>query len=249
MPEGAKKADLMFLQHMIACLKSDGLLATVMPHGVLFRGGDEKRIRAGMLEDDLVEAVIGLAPNLFYGTGIPAAILILRNKGAKPANRQGKVLFINGEGFLYLGRSYRLKIVDSQDEALKLVAGYFCLRKDALPRARETFIRWYAERGRVWLTAKVREHPQRMEVAPADVRVQDLGYRWGPCGKGNRVYFHWKTILLPRPIAEYVVVHELVHLHEPHHTLAFWRRMERVMPDYERRKKMLLLRAADMEAH
>ena len=157
--------------------------------------------------------------------------------------------FINGEGFLYLGRSYRLKIVDTQDEALKLVAGYFCLRKDALPHARETFIRWYSERGRVWLADKVREHAQRMEVAPADVRVQDLGYRWGSCGKGNRVYFHWKTILLPRPIAEYVVVHELVHLHEPHHTPAFWRRMERVMPDYERRKKLLLLRAADVEAH
>lgn len=55
--------------------------------------------------------------------------------------------------------------------------------------------------------------------------------------------------VLPRPIAEYVVVHELAHLHEPHHTPAFWRRMERVMPDYERRKKMLLLRAADVEAH
>ena len=104
-PEGAKKADLMFLQHMVACLKSDGLLATVMPHGVLFRGGDEKRIRAGMLDDDLVEAVVGLAPNLFYGTGIPAAILVLRNKGAKPANRRGKVLFINADREYYEGRA------------------------------------------------------------------------------------------------------------------------------------------------
>lgn len=104
-PEGAKKADLMFLQHMVACLKSDGLLATVMPHGVLFRGGDEKRIRAGMLDDDLVEAVIGLAPNLFYGTGIPAAILVLRNKGAKPANRRGKVLFINADREFFEGRA------------------------------------------------------------------------------------------------------------------------------------------------
>ncbi|MEQ5801628.1 N-6 DNA methylase [Halomonas sp. H10-9-1] len=104
-PEGAKKADLMFLQHMVACLKSDGRLATVMPHGVLFRGGDEKRIRAGMLEDDLVEAVIGLAPNLFYGTGIPASILILRAKGAKPEARQGKVLFINADREYYEGRA------------------------------------------------------------------------------------------------------------------------------------------------
>lgn len=147
--------------------------------------------------------------------------------------------FVNGEGFLYLGRSYRLKIVEQQDEALKLVAGRFQLRGDALPAGRDTFIRWYSERGRAWLRDKVREHAGRMEVSPAEVRVQDLGYRWGSCGKGNRVYFHWKTILLPRPIAEYVVVHELVHLHEHHHTPEFWRRLERALPDYERRKKQL----------
>ena len=104
-PEGAKKADLMFLQHMVASLNANGRLATVMPHGVLFRGGDEKRIRAGLLEDDLVEAVIGLAPNLFYGTGIPASILVLRAKGAKPEERQGKVLFINADREYYEGRA------------------------------------------------------------------------------------------------------------------------------------------------
>ncbi len=104
-PLGAKKADLMFLQHMVAVLKADGMLASVMPHGVLFRGGDERRIRAGMIRDDLIEAVIGLAPNLFYGTGIPAAILVLRAKGAKPAERKGKVLFINADREFYEGRA------------------------------------------------------------------------------------------------------------------------------------------------
>jgi type I restriction enzyme M protein len=104
-PLGAKKADLMFLQHMVAVLKADGMLATVMPHGVLFRGGDERKIRAGMIQDDLIEAVIGLAPNLFYGTGIPAAILVLRAKGAKPAERRGQVLFINADREYYEGRA------------------------------------------------------------------------------------------------------------------------------------------------
>jgi type I restriction enzyme M protein len=104
-PLSAKKADLMFLQHMVAVLKADGMLATVMPHGVLFRGGDEKRIRAGMIQDDLIEAVIGLAPNLFYGTGIPAAILVLRAKGAKPAEHRGQVLFINADREYYEGRA------------------------------------------------------------------------------------------------------------------------------------------------
>jgi len=82
-PEGGKKADLMFLQHMLSVTRSGGMVATVMPHGVLFRGGEERTIRQRLLEDDALEAVIGLPANLFYGTGIPAAILILRPKGGK----------------------------------------------------------------------------------------------------------------------------------------------------------------------
>jgi len=96
-PEGGKKADLMFLQHMVAVLRPKGIVATVMPHGVLFRSGTEGDIRQQIIEDDVLEAVIGLAPNLFYGTGIPAAILILRAKNSKPSERQGKVLFINAD--------------------------------------------------------------------------------------------------------------------------------------------------------
>ena len=104
-PESGKKADLMFVQHMIAVLRPGGTVCTVMPHGVLFRGGDEQKIRAGFIKDDLLEAVIGLASNLFYGTGIPACILVLRAKGAKPAARRGKVLFINADAEFRAGRA------------------------------------------------------------------------------------------------------------------------------------------------
>ncbi|WP_258364112.1 M48 metallopeptidase family protein [Halomonas sp. LBP4] len=79
------------------------------------------------------------------------------------------------------------------------------------------------------------------------VKVQDLGYRWGSCGKGNRVYFHWKTILQPRHIAEHVVVNELVYLHESHHITPFWRRLERAMPDYEQRKVRLARHGIEVE--
>lgn len=77
---------------------------------------------------------------------------------------------------------------------------------------------------------------RRIEVTPAGIRLQDLGYRWGVCGKGALRYFHLKAILLPARIAEYVGVHEMAHLHEQHHTPEFWRRAERAMPDFERRK-------------
>lgn len=137
-PLGAKKADLMFLQHMVAVLRDGGLLATVMPHGVLFRGGDERSIRAGLIEADLLEAVIGVAPNLFYGTGIPACILVLRQQvqqganriSGKPQERRGKVLFINADREFFEGRAqnYLLpehieKIVSTYD-AFQEVPGF-----------------------------------------------------------------------------------------------------------------------------
>jgi type I restriction enzyme M protein len=87
--------DLAFVQHMVASVKAGGRMAVVCPHGVLFRGGAEGKIRKGLLEDDLVEAVIGLGPNLFYGTGIPAAVLFIHRD--KPAERKGKVLIVNGD--------------------------------------------------------------------------------------------------------------------------------------------------------
>ncbi|MFE9608542.1 N-6 DNA methylase [Streptomyces sp. NPDC006012] len=93
------KADLMFLQHMLDMVRQrSGVVFTVMPHGVLFRGGEEQKIRAKLLmEHDLIEAVIGLAPNLFYGTGIPACVLVLRPASRRRPDRRGKVLFINAD--------------------------------------------------------------------------------------------------------------------------------------------------------
>jgi type I restriction enzyme M protein len=96
-PEGGKKADLMFLQHMMAVLRPGGMVATVMPHGVLFRGGIEGEIRRKLIESDIVDTIIGVGPNLFYGTAIPAAILLLRAPDSKPPLREGKVLFINAD--------------------------------------------------------------------------------------------------------------------------------------------------------
>src|SRR5205823_8583611 len=104
-PESCKKADLLFVQHMLSVLRPGGMVVTVMPHGVLFRGGAEKDIPTGILDEDMLEAVIGLGPNLFYGTGIPACILVLRAPGAKPKARRGKVLFINADHEYMEGRA------------------------------------------------------------------------------------------------------------------------------------------------
>lgn len=94
-PETGKKADLMFLQHMVASLKENGVMATIMPHGVLFRGGQEKVIREGIVKDNIIEAIIGLPAKLFYNTGIPACVVVI-NKN-KPPYLKDKILFINSD--------------------------------------------------------------------------------------------------------------------------------------------------------
>ncbi|EJB8416626.1 SAM-dependent DNA methyltransferase [Vibrio vulnificus] len=101
------KADLAFVQHMVASTKDDGRIGVVVPHGVLFREGDEGKIRKGMLigndefKGDLIEGIVGLPPALFFNTGIAAAVLII-NKD-KPAALKNKVIFVDasaeyGEG-------------------------------------------------------------------------------------------------------------------------------------------------------
>jgi len=111
--------DLAFVQHMIASLNQEGVMGVVVPHGVLFRGGQEGEIRKGILEDDLVEAVIGLPSGLFYGTGIPAALLVI-NKN-KAFERRGKVLFINAELDYQEGKNQNIL----RDQDIEKVVGCF----------------------------------------------------------------------------------------------------------------------------
>ena len=90
---------------MLGVTNAAGMVGVVLPHGVLFRGGAEGRIRQGIVLTDQFEAVIGLAPNLFYGASIPVSICVLNR--AKPADRRGKVLFVdaNQEGCFRPGKA------------------------------------------------------------------------------------------------------------------------------------------------
>jgi type I restriction enzyme M protein len=86
-------ADFAFLLHGLHFLKDDGVMAIILPHGVLFRGGAESRIRTKLLDDGMIDTVIGLPANLFYSTGIPVCVLVL-----KKCKRHDDVLFINAAG-------------------------------------------------------------------------------------------------------------------------------------------------------
>ena len=162
-----------------------------------------------------------------------------REEVSRPATAKE---FVSGEGFYYLGRSYRLLLVDlSLDDlpALRLAQGRWLLRRDERHRGQKHFINWYTKHGQPWLQDRVNLFVDRIGVEPRVVEVRDLGFRWGSCGKGSTLYFHWRIMLLPPGIIEYIIVHELVHLLEPHHTQEFWQRIDRAMPDFAARKQWL----------
>lgn len=147
--------------------------------------------------------------------------------------------FVGGEAFWYLGRSHRLRIVRTQAVPLRLAAGRFELRRDARSEGRAHFEAWYGRHALRWIGARVELFVSRFDVRPEGIEIRDLGHRWGSCGARRVLNFHWATVLLPPSAIEYVIVHELAHLQEQHHTPAFWRIVERVMPEYEVRKKWL----------
>ena len=152
--------------------------------------------------------------------------------------------FADGERFPYLGRTYRLALVDAAEGSGTPVAlrrGRFELARGLDGEARAAFVRWYTERARARVGARVTHYAPLVGAAPAGVVVRDLGARrWGVCdGRTRVVGFHWELVLQPPELVDYVVVHELAHLHEPNHGPRFWQRVAAVMPDWKRRRGAL----------
>src|SRR5207249_5141739 len=96
----------------------------------------------------------------------------------------------------------------------------FILSRDARP-AEEHFRRWYLETGTEWLRDRVERLSHHTTSKPRRVEIRDLGFRWGSCGKNGVLFFNWKALQLPVRLLDYLIMHELVHLHEGHHGPAF----------------------------
>ena len=165
------KGDLAFVQHMVAVLNATGRLGVVMPHGVLFRGSAEGKIRQGLLQEDLFEAVIGLAANLFYGTGIPASILVLNRD--KPARRKGKVLFIDASGEFEEGSNQnRLR-----DQDIEHIASAFQAYADVEKYARVVPLAEIAQNDwnlNISRYVDTSEEEERIDVAEAVRKLREL---------------------------------------------------------------------------
>ena len=115
------RGDFAFLLHMLGVTNAQGMVGVVMPHGILFRGGAEGKIRRGIVESDLFEAVIGLAPNLFFGASIPVAICVLNRD--KPNERRGKVLFVDAAQHEYFRPGKAQNYID-HEHIEKIVHAY-----------------------------------------------------------------------------------------------------------------------------
>lgn len=152
---------------------------------------------------------------------------------------------VDGEGFLYLGRSHRLRIGDT-DGPVRLERGRLVLPKRLVEAGEACLITWYRRRGEAWLRPRVRLWAERLRVEPEAIEVADLGHKWGSATAGRRVRIHWATLQLSPPLVEYVLAHELAHLREAHHGPAFWQLLARVMPDYDERKRDLAKRGAGL---
>ena len=223
-----KKADLLFAQHMVAVLKSDGLAATVMPHGVLFRGGAEQAIRQGFIDADILDAVIGLPPQLFYNTGIPACILVLRAPGAKPAERQGKVLFINADRDFREGRAQNhlrpedIEKISSTWRRFEAIPGYSAVitREQLAAESYNCNIRRYADNTPPPEPQDVRAHLHggipAAEVAAQQAHAASLGFDLGAVLTAASAGYHqWQPTLRERTdLARLVREHPGVQAHE-----------------------------------
>jgi len=154
--------------------------------------------------------------------------------------------YVNGEAFLYLGRNYRLQLVNEQDAPLKLKNGQFCLLQSEIAQAKKHFRDFYKSKLGARLHERVSQYAARMGLEPTAIKILELKNRWGSCSANGVINIHWKCAMLPLSVLDYVVVHELAHLEDSSHSPAFWRVVEKVLAGYEEQKNWLKFNGAGM---
>ncbi len=149
--------------------------------------------------------------------------------------------FVAGEHLPYLGRAYQIALVDDPPAPVALRRGRFEIAHGLDGAARTEVVGWYTSRARPHIDRSVARFTPLIGAAPRTVVVRDLGKRrWGVCDhRAAKVSFHWQLVTQPPDLVDYVVVHELAHLLEPHHGPAFWARVAAVLPDWKTRRQRL----------
>ena len=144
--------------------------------------------------------------------------------------------FVSGESFSYLGRNYRLKVLQGNYQPIKLSHGRFTITLRAgienPELIQDSLLSWYKQHAELKLTEKAKRYAKIMSVSYNSVALKTYRSRWGSCSVEGDITFNWKIIMAPNRIVDYVVAHELCHLIHHDHSTKFWRELERIIPDY-----------------
>jgi predicted metal-dependent hydrolase len=154
---------------------------------------------------------------------------------------QGKVHreFVNGQSFLYLGRNYRLSIVENQDVPLRIIGGNFQLDKKSLSKADKTFKAFYKEKAELKIKERLKLIEEKFQQKPTSIKVLELKNRWASWSPNHGLNFHWKCVMAPIPVLDYIITHEMVHLTFPNHSPEFWNELDKKMPNYREHENWL----------
>ena len=151
--------------------------------------------------------------------------------------------YVSGEDFKYLGRSYRLKVVQSKEERVKLQRGYlelFVKDKNDLERKRNLVYEWYNEKATLYFFNILQEFNKIVKQDIKSVKIRQMKTRWGSCNPyKSYINLNIELIKKPKSCIEYVVFHELVHLLHPDHSKKFYDYLTLYMPDWQKRKEIL----------
>lgn len=160
--------------------------------------------------------------------------------------------FLSGEKLLYDGRRYRLNIVDAavSEPELEFDGHQFDLLvpekgEVSIQRKRQTVVDWYVERAKRDLPDRARHFVEKVGASEVEIRVSELRRRWGEYERG-KVTLHWRLILAPRRIQDYVIAHELAHHKHNDHSDAFWNTVGTLVPDYRDRREWLRVNGATL---
>lgn len=147
---------------------------------------------------------------------------------------QGKVNreFVNGQSFLYLGKNYRLSIEENQDVPLKVSGGFFRLDKKYLSKVGNVFKDFYRDKAEQKIKERLKLIEEKFQHKPTAIKVLELQNRWASWTPKNGLNFHWKCIMAPVAVLDYIITHEVVHLKHPNHSADFWNELDKKMPNY-----------------
>lgn len=160
--------------------------------------------------------------------------------------RKQKKEFVSGTGMMYLGRSYKLDVVDN-DLSGVVFNNKFSIPKQQQVGAYDLFKQWYVDRALEKLPKRVKFYSNALGVTSGKLKVSELSYRWGSCTPKNNLNLNWRIIKAPVLVIDYIIVHELAHLLEPNHTPRFWGIVRTQLPKYGESKEWLKVNGNTLE--